>query len=180
MFFISSKYSLGLRPKTNPMAVWSEETMQDTITINILCSGTGLTRTDLDHFITCLRCLLSSVCVHMSFVQISNVWCLCLCAAGWLSLVSQVAGVVGRADVLAGLFFIGSILSYRKASHSSGLGNNVHININQIYTWQYHNIPKVDRSKEAITIGTIVSTWIHFRVLTYSHVHAQRKQRIFI
>ena len=69
-------------------------------------------------------------------VQVSNVCMVPVLVCGRLmfSLVSQVAGVVGRADVLAGLFFIGSILSYRKASHSSGLGNNVHININQIYT----------------------------------------------
>jgi len=38
----------------------------------------------------------------------------------------QVAGVIGRADVLAGLFYIGSILSYRKASCSSSLGKTVH------------------------------------------------------
>ena len=35
-----------------------------------------------------------------------------------LILYFQVAGVVGRADVLAGLFFVGSFLCYKKATDS--------------------------------------------------------------
>ena len=103
------------------------------------------------YFITCfnLRCLTSLVCniyvymfsVHTKLAMLASFACMC-----WLSLVSQVAGVVGRADVLAGLFFIGSLLSYRKASHSSGLGSNVHT-CNHYFNNHIHTMTVSQHSK---------------------------------